>query len=111
MCRLVDQGIRLGEHRPHLLRLLQGTHEQALQFSQCGRKAPLFPSTRAMESEIWVSRSCSLSPDAAKGGRPSSVSATRHRQTVAMHGLGLLILLLFQPPLDGTDPTHLLLEL
>ena len=28
-----------------------------------------------------------------------------------MDGLALLILLLFQPPLDGADPTHLLLEL
>src|ERR1700726_2578056 len=36
---------------------------------------------------------------------------TAHRQTVAMDGLGLAVLQLFEPPLDGAHPTHLLLEL
>jgi hypothetical protein len=62
---------------PHLLSLLQGACEQAVEFVQGRVKAPLFSLTRASESEIWVRRSCSLRPEAHNGGRPSSVSALR----------------------------------
>ncbi len=52
MCRLVDQGIGLGERRPERLCFLQSPREQAVQFVQSRVKAPLFSATRASELAI-----------------------------------------------------------
>src|SRR6266496_3300785 len=74
--RLIHERIGAFDGRPQRLSALECLAENLPEMLQCGRKT-FFCSTRAMESLIWVSRSCNLRPDASKGARPSSVSALR----------------------------------
>ena len=73
--------------------------------------SPFLRRTRAREAAIAASRSCSTSPEAHSGGRPSSVSALRTARAIAAHRLGLRIVAPLQRPLDGAHPAHLLLQL
>jgi len=62
--------------RPQGRRVISTALEDYLQASELFGQAPLF-STRSKLSEMAVRRSWSLSPEAASGGRPSSVRALR----------------------------------
>ena|SRR5437879_4187287 len=73
---LIHQRIGILDGRPECLRALQRSAQYLLQVLQGWRKT-FFPSTRAMESLICVSRSCNLSPEASNGARPSSVRELR----------------------------------
>src|SRR5262245_46320331 len=61
---------------PQGRRVIETALEDRLQASELLGPAPLF-STRSQLSAIAVRRSWSLSPEAAQGGRPSSVRALR----------------------------------
>lgn len=62
--------------RPERGRRREPLSDQRLESPQFGRQPP-FSVSRLREASIAVSRSWSWSPDAHRGGRPSSVSALR----------------------------------
>ena len=73
---LVDPGIDTAKVRPQGLRALEPTREQLPQPSQ-RRAQPPFAATRSRLAATASSRSWSVRPEAANGGRPSSVMALR----------------------------------
>lgn len=74
--RLLDPAIGHPHVGPQGRRVIEAALEDRLQASELFGQAPLF-STRSRLSEMAVRRSWSFSPEAAKGGRPSSVRARR----------------------------------
>jgi len=73
---LMNPAIGCADLRPQLRRAGEATLQNAPQPPQFGRKPP-FSATRSIESAMAWTRSWSVSPDAANGGRPSSVRALR----------------------------------
>ena len=73
---LVDPGIDTAKVRPKRLRALEPTREQLAQLVQRTAQPP-FAATRSRLAATASSRSWSFSPEAANGGRPSSVMALR----------------------------------
>src|SRR5207247_7166949 len=71
---------------------------------------PPFSATEAIEAWIAVSRSCSFSPAAPRGGRPSSVRALRTARQYARVAC-LRVVPAFERALDRAHPAHLLLQL
>jgi hypothetical protein len=74
--RLVDPGEGRADLRPQRGGRRQAALRQFLQSFELARQ-PLFCSTRSRLAATALSRSCSCSPDASRGGRPSSVRALR----------------------------------
>ncbi len=73
---LVDPGIDTAKVRPERLHTLEPTREQLAQLVQRTAQPPL-AATRSRLAATASSRSWSFSPEAANGGRPSSVMALR----------------------------------
>ena len=76
LCRFMHPG-KSGLHtRPQRGSFVQAAIYQTLQAVEFFRE-PLFSATRSRLSEMVARRRCSFSPDASKGGRPSSVIELR----------------------------------
>src|SRR5215831_2010977 len=73
---LMDPAISYPYVGPSSSRVPQAPFQQSLQPTQLPGQGPLF-STRSRLAVIALRRSWSLSPEASKGSRPSSVSALR----------------------------------
>src|SRR5450432_2271627 len=73
---VVNPGVHTCEGFPIRFPSLESFFQESLQALKWNGK-PLFSATRSIEALIWVRRSCNLSPGAASGGCPSSVSALR----------------------------------
>ena len=76
MSRLMDPAVGNAHIGPQGRRRGQAPLEECVQPDERLREPPLF-ATRSRLWEIAVSRSCSLRPEAARGGCPSSVRALR----------------------------------
>ena|SRR5947209_6286600 len=77
MSTLMNPSIDPSKRFPIGVWSLEGFFQKMLQAQKRFWKAPLFSATRAMEVLIWLRRSWSLRPEAARGGCPSSVMALR----------------------------------
>jgi len=75
-CGLVNPGVGTTDRWPHALRVLEPTGEQLAQPLQRTAQPP-FVAARARLAATATSRASSCKPEAAKGGRPSSVIALR----------------------------------
>ena len=73
---LVDPSIDAANVRPERLRALEPTSKQLAQSVQRPAQPP-FAAIRSRLAATASSRCCSFSPEAARGGRPSSVMALR----------------------------------
>jgi DDE_Tnp_1-associated len=74
--RAVHPGVGAADVRPEVAGAVQGVRDQPAQAPQEPRHPP-FSATRSRLATTASSRSASLRPEAAKGGRPSSVIALR----------------------------------
>jgi transposase len=74
--RLVNPGVRTADRWPQALRVLEPTSEQLAQPPQRTGQPPL-TAARSRLATTAASRSLSCRPEAANGGRPSSVIALR----------------------------------
>ena len=74
--RPVDPGVGAADVRPEIAGAVQGVRDQPAQAPQ-GARQPPFAAARSRLAATASSRSASLRPEAAKGGRPSSVIALR----------------------------------
>ena len=74
--RLVDPGVGATDRRPQAPRVLEPAGEQPAQPPQRAAQPP-FAAARSRLAATASSRPSSLSPEAASGGRPSSVIAPR----------------------------------